>query len=257
MIGIDGEKLEAVVRDQPYPLLFATVSGAHLYGFPSADSDYDVRGVHLLPWREASGLFPGRATVEWSGVRDGIEFDVVTHDALKFFRLLLKRNGYVLEQLMSPIVVHSTGAFERLKAIVPSLVTRHHADHYLGFARKQWALFEKDRGLKPLLYTYRVLLTGIHLMRTGEVEANLLRLNDVFQLPRLAALVDEKLRGREKQAISDVQIDSYAAEYERLTGELMKSRAASHLPDAPSGGDALNELLWDLRLSTGRGEIAG
>jgi len=24
--------------------LFATISGAHLYGFPSPDSDYDLRG---------------------------------------------------------------------------------------------------------------------------------------------------------------------------------------------------------------------
>ena len=29
------------VARHPYPLLFATISGAHLYGFPSPDSDYD------------------------------------------------------------------------------------------------------------------------------------------------------------------------------------------------------------------------
>ena len=37
------------IQQHPYPLLFATISGAHLYGFPSAYSDYDLRGVHLLP----------------------------------------------------------------------------------------------------------------------------------------------------------------------------------------------------------------
>ena len=37
------------VELHPYPLLFATISGAHLYGFPSPDSDFDLRGVHLLP----------------------------------------------------------------------------------------------------------------------------------------------------------------------------------------------------------------
>ena len=59
-------------------------------------------------------------------------------------------------------------------------MTRHHSHHYLGFAETQWNLFEKERPrrVKPLLYVYRVLLTGIHLMRTGEVEANLLRLNE-------------------------------------------------------------------------------
>ncbi len=32
-----------IVAAQPYPLLFATIGGAHLYGFPSPDSDYDLR----------------------------------------------------------------------------------------------------------------------------------------------------------------------------------------------------------------------
>jgi hypothetical protein len=28
------ERLHAIVLAQPYPLIFATISGAHLYGFP-------------------------------------------------------------------------------------------------------------------------------------------------------------------------------------------------------------------------------
>src|SRR3954463_3440335 len=98
-------RLHRIVASQPYPLVFATVSGAHLYGFPSPDSDYDLRGGHVLPVREVVGLEPGRETIEVSDERDGLELDLVSHDALKFFRLLLKRNGYVLEQLHSPLVV--------------------------------------------------------------------------------------------------------------------------------------------------------
>src|SRR5205814_3041664 len=101
-------RLKRIVTAQPYPLLFATISGAHLYGFPSPDSDYDLRGSHLLPAREVVGLDPGRETVECSETRAGIELDLVTHDARKFFLLLLKKNGYVLEQLYSPLVVHTT-----------------------------------------------------------------------------------------------------------------------------------------------------
>ena len=40
-------RLKKIATNQPYPLLFATLSGAHLYGFPSPDSDFDLRGVHL------------------------------------------------------------------------------------------------------------------------------------------------------------------------------------------------------------------
>jgi len=43
------DKLMQHVKQHPYPLMFATISGAHLYGFPSPDSDFDLRGVHLLP----------------------------------------------------------------------------------------------------------------------------------------------------------------------------------------------------------------
>jgi predicted nucleotidyltransferase len=85
-----------------------TVSGAHLYGFPSPDSDYDLRGVHLLPLAEIVGLDKGPDTIEVSRREGGLDLDLVTHDARKFVGLLLKKNGYVLEQLYSPLVVHTT-----------------------------------------------------------------------------------------------------------------------------------------------------
>src|SRR5271166_3447868 len=165
-------RLHKQVREHPYPLLFATISGAHLYGFPSPDSDFDLRGVHLLPLEDSVGLSIGDETIEKSGIHDGLEIDLITHDAKKFFGLLLKKNGYVLEQVYSPLVVHSTPEHEELKEIAHGCVTRHHSHHYFGFAETQWKLFEKERPrrVKPLLYVYRVLLTGIHLMRRGEVE---------------------------------------------------------------------------------------
>ena len=60
------------------------------------------------------------------------------------------------------------------EAIAADCLTKHHAHHYFGFAETQWKLFQKEDPphVKPLLYVYRVLLTGIHLMRTGEIEAD-------------------------------------------------------------------------------------
>src|SRR4051812_14806850 len=101
-------RLKTITDRQPYPLMFATVSGAHLYGFPSPDSDYDLRGVHVLPARDLLGLNEPEETIEVSRITDGLELDLVTHDARKFFTLMLKKNGYVLEQLFSPLVVHTT-----------------------------------------------------------------------------------------------------------------------------------------------------
>ena len=249
---IDYELPKAEAAQHPYPLLFATISGAHLYGFPSADSDYDLRGVHILPAREVLGLLPKRETIAVEGMREGVELDLVTHDAAKFFSLMLKRNGYVLEQVYSPLVVLSTPAFEELKKIGLRCVTKHHSHHYFGFAKTQWALFTKEEPprVKPLLYVFRVLLTGIHLMRTGLVEANLLVLNETIRLPYIAELVERKIHGKEQGVLTSVEGEQFADEYERLTRELEKAAAESSLPEVPSGREALNDLLVRLRMGT-------
>ncbi len=134
-LDIDFGQLSGIVAEQPDPLVFATVSGAHLYGFPSRDSDVDLRGAHVLPPAEVVGLREGEQTRGRIWMADGVENDLVTHDVGKFVRLLLRRNGYVLEQLLSPLVVHTTTAHAELVALAPKLTTRHHAHHYAGFAR--------------------------------------------------------------------------------------------------------------------------
>lgn len=67
--------------------------------------------------------------------RDGVEIDLVTHDAGKFFRLLLRRNGYVLEQLLLPLIVTTSQAHGELTAPAPRCIARGHAHHHRGFAR--------------------------------------------------------------------------------------------------------------------------
>ena len=62
MLDLDG--LRELVAGQGYGPLFVTVSGAHLYGFSSPDSDVDLRGCHLLPLREIVGLDMPAETLE-------------------------------------------------------------------------------------------------------------------------------------------------------------------------------------------------
>lgn len=243
-------QLQGVVSEQPYPLLFATVSGAHLYGFPSADSDYDLRGVHILPLKEVIGLQPGPETRDISTDQAGIELDLVTHDVKKFMGLLLKRNGYVLEQLYSPLIVHSSPEHDALKAISTRCITRHHSHHYLGFARTQWQLFTKELPprVKPLLYVFRVLLTGIHLMQTGQIEANLRHLNEKFQLTYIPDLIAQKLSGTEQAVLTETDVAFYQQEYTRLTHKLEAASQASLLPENPSAAPELSDLLVQIRL---------
>jgi uncharacterized protein len=243
--------LKKRIEQHPHPLLFATISGAHLYGFPSPDSDFDLRGVHVLPLKDVVGLKTGPETIEKSGVYDGMEIDLVTHDAKKFFSLMLKKNGYVLEQVFSPLVVHTTPEHEELKRIAADCITRHHAHHYFGFAETQWRLLEKENPprVKPLLYMYRVLLTGIRLMRTGVIEANLVPLNETEKLPYLDVLIGRKVSGEEKERLTEADLAVHSSEYERLRAKLQQAHEASALPGAPRSSAALHDLLVRLRLS--------
>jgi predicted nucleotidyltransferase len=238
-----------LIDAQPNPLVFVTISGAHLYGFPSPDSDYDLRGVHVLPLADVVGLDAGRETIGVSGIHDGLEMDLVTHDARKFFLLMLKKNGYVLEQLFSPLVVRTSPEHDELRQIGRACITKHHAHHYIGFADTQWRLFGKEnpRRVKPLLYVYRVLLTGIHLMRTGEIEANLVTLNERYRLPQVPELVGRKLAGPEQSELTGADVDFHRGEYDRLLAELKQAFEESSLPEVPSARPALNDLLIRLR----------
>ena len=134
-----------------------------------------------------------------------------------------------VEQVLSPLVLHTTTEHEELKAIAKDCLTRHHAHHYLGFAETQWKLFQKENPprVKPLLYVYRVLLTGIHLMRTGVVEANLVRLNEQAKLPYIPELIERKQTGSEKERLTEVDCEFHQGEYERLRGELQQSFESS------------------------------
>ncbi len=243
------ERVIQEAASHPYPLIFASLSGAHLYGFASEDSDWDLRGAHLLPLDEVVSLKETRETVEVSYQRSDFEMDLVTHDIKKFIRLMLKRNGYVLEQLLSPILVFTTPAHAALKELAEGCLTRYHAHHYLGFSANQWQLYRKQAQprVKPLLYVYRTLLTGIFLMEHGQLEANLIRLNEYFQLPFLANLIRSKVEGGEQQILDDGEFQFHEGQFQALTRRLEKAQAQTSLPAEGSAFDELNHLLIQLR----------
>lgn len=101
-------------------------------------------------------------------------------------------------------------------------------------------LFEKEqpRRVKPLLYVYRVRLTGLHLMKTGRVEANLLRLNEDAKLPYINDLVARKLAGPEQSQLPDTDWSFHECEYNRLRLDLEQAGKDTSLSDRSSCDDA-------------------
>ncbi len=239
---LDMEALRQLVDGQGYAPLFVTVSGAHLYGFPSPDSDVDLRGAHLLPLRAVVGLDMPAQTVERKLDLAGVEVELVSHDLGKYLRLLVKNNGYVLEQIFSPLVVTGQDFLDELRPLARRCITRHHYHHYRGFIATQRKMLDKQdpKIAKTLLYAYRVLLTGIHLLRTGEVEANLPRLAGEYHQPFLGELIAQKRQ--EKGPAVNLDWGFHDARLRELEGLLDEAYRQSTLPE-DRDRRAVSELL--------------
>lgn len=194
----------------------------------------------------SSGCGPGRRPSTRTWFENEAEVDLVTHDLAKFARLMLRRNGYVLEQVLSPLVVISTPEHTELIELAAGCITTWHAHHYRGFAKTQWEFFLKNGELKPLLYTFRVLLTGINLMRTGVVQADLRELLDgaPAYLPELMAAKAEA----EHAPLDGPSGERLSEDVTRLQAALDEAEQTSHLPDRPTAEPALHNLLIRTRL---------
>lgn len=249
---LDYPRLQRIVTEVNTPVLFVTVSGAHLYGFPSPDSDVDLRGCHQLPLRRAVGLDPPDETIDRTFFDGDLQIDLVSHEVRKYLGLLVKNNGYILEQVFSPLVVQGEEFLARLRPLAQQCVTRLHYHHYRGFFATQRKLLEKQepKTAKALLYAYRVLMTGVHLLRTGEVEANLVRLNAEFRRPFIDDLIAQKVA--EQAAPRGLDWSFHQQELARLEDEMDQAFQHSELPEARDRA-AVNEFLIALRLGERRG----
>ena len=160
----------------------------------------------------------------------------------------VRNNGYILEQIFSPIVVMGQEFLDELRPLAQRCITRHHYHHYRGFYATQRKLIAKEepKRAKPVLYAYRVLMTGIHLLRTGEVEANLLRLNEHFGFTFLDELIARKVGG-ENIGIGGLDWPFHEARLAELEARLDQAFAESPLPE-DRDRKPVNELLVGLRL---------
>jgi predicted nucleotidyltransferase len=246
---LDFQALRDLVEGLNYAPLFVTVSGAHLYGFPSPDSDIDLRGSHQLPLRAVVGLSLPNETLERKLDLRGTEVELVSHELGKYLRLLVKNNGYILEQILSPLVVYGEDFLCELRPLARRCITRFHYYHYRGFLNTQLELLAKQepKTAKAVLYAYRVVLTGIHLLRTGELEPYLPRLAEEYGLPFMGDLIAQKRE--EKGPALDLDWPFHDNQLKELESRLDSEFRDSTLPEERDR-QAVDRFLVERRLAS-------
>ncbi|MEN0066124.1 MAG: nucleotidyltransferase domain-containing protein [Myxococcota bacterium] len=235
------------VRPPPGRILLVGVTGAHLYGFPSPDSDIDLKGLHLAPTRDVLGLKSVPDTHDVTAMHESIEHDLTTHEVGWALRALLKGNGNLLERIASPLQVFETEAVTELKELLPQLISRRVHAHYAGFFRQTCRFFDREPQAKTLLYSIRVALTGLHVLQTGEVQPHLPTLAEHFGFPEVDAVIEAKRTGREKALLSPEAAAPLRRRWPELEEALKLAFAKTSLPDEAPGREAADAWLVKVR----------
>jgi len=151
------DRLQAVEQTRGVRILFATESGSRAWGFPSPDSDYDVRFVYVHPPDWYLSIDSRRGVIELP-----IEgtLDINGWDLRKALALLVKPNPVLLEWLRSPIIYRAeAGVMARLDALAARTDhLRPSAYHYRHLGENQYRKYiaGKERvALKKYLYCLR------------------------------------------------------------------------------------------------------
>ena len=226
------------------------LSGAHAYGFPSPDSDLDLKAVHIADTRRLLGLrVPANASNRLE-VIDGFEIDYTSNELSQCARGLLKGDGNMLERVLSNAwVTQRDPLCDTLGTHARACLSRRVYRHYLGFARSQYKhVVEGDAPTaKRVLYVLRTALTGVHLLQTGICEPDLTRLYDTYDVPEVDALVVHK-RQAEKQPLPNPEAS--VAVMDRVLDLLKDANTSSELPEHPSleASSALEDWVIETRI---------
>ena len=190
------ERLDAIEREHDVRLLFAIESGSRAWGFPSPDSDYDVRFVyaHRAEWYLS---VDARRDVIELPIED--ELDINGWELRKALNLLIKPNPVLLEWLRSPIVYRADGEamVKLLDLAAKTAHQRSSGHHYLHLCKGQYRRFIKGRErvkLKKYFYALRPAL-ALMWLRTHPgrpLPMNLAELRAELALPAgLSTFLDE------------------------------------------------------------------
>ena len=200
-------RLAAVESTEDVRLLMAVESGSRAWGFPSPDSDYDVRFIYVRRRDWYLSLAPGRDVIEYPIVD---EIDLNGWDVRKSLGLLLKSNAVVSEWMNSPIRYRTDDPFiAKLAALADELLdARALALHYANLGGSQsnrWLSEPGEVPVKKYFYALRPALAvrALRLDPTIRPPMNLQALIDVTDLPsatvrQIADLVEAKSRTNER-----------------------------------------------------------
>ena len=243
------EKLYDIEKQHNIQILYACESGSRAWGFPSPDSDYDIRFLYVHPLSWYLRLDEPKDTLEWFHG----ELDYSGWDLRKALRLFAACNLSMNEQLASPIIYESNDEFtSRIREMIPLYFNPIKAvHHYLGVAANftQPVFQSEPVGIKKLFYILRPLLAAQWIVQfqtmpptefSRLLDANLI-VND------LRYKIDEILVQKETAAEQDkIVVPATLADWIRSNCERLPKEAENFPRCEKPGWEPLHEFFREI-----------
>ena len=203
--------LTAIEQQHNVQILYACESGSRAWGFPSTDSDYDVRFIYTFPKNHYLSIEERKETID---IPVNEVLDISGWELRKSLRLFYNSNVPLYEWLQSPIIYKQNDAFlKTLKPLMPEYFSlRKGMHHYLGMANNAWAELQgAEVKIKKYFYCLRPVLAARWMVEKQELppmELALLRtqVNDKHWQSAMDELLILKVQATEKTTIQSIPI---------------------------------------------------
>lgn len=155
------KRLDEIASERGVKVLYACESGSRGWGFPSPDSDYDVRFIYVQPYYNYLSIQETEDSLDFA-ISD--DLDINGWDLRKALRLIGKSNTTVFEWLQSPVVYGETAGFKTdlWDLCQQFFCRRSNIFHYLGIAKGAMDMMSAEGmiKIKKLFYVLRPLLAA-------------------------------------------------------------------------------------------------
>lgn len=147
--------LRQIEKEYQVKILYACETGSRAWGFPSPDSDYDIRFLYMHETNWYLSLSDKKDTIEFMLNE---ELDITGWDLRKSLVLLKKANAPLIERFQSPIEYYSVPGFkENFSRLIkdyysPTAVFYHH----YSLAKKFWEEIKDQQTIKLKQYFYLI-----------------------------------------------------------------------------------------------------
>ncbi len=162
------EEIKRIEKEEEVTIWYAVESGSRAWGFPSKDSDYDVRFIYTRKPEWYLSVQERRDVIEYP-IDDLL--DVSGWDLKKALMLLRKSNPSLIEWLVSPIIYQKKGklAEELLKMVREHISLKSLIYHYLHMARGNYRdyLRQDQVKIKKYFYVLRPILACMYIETYG------------------------------------------------------------------------------------------